>query len=850
MKNIKSSVQKLQKFFRLEADRDYDNRAVMGGLSSMLESWEANARQDELPEAIIQAVISRLRDYNRLSPDSRKVALKGLWNRIRKELDTEEGKPTKPQSSPAPAKGSQARQAEKPAEKTAAETKAEPAAEKTEATAEPVKKETAPVQPKVQERKKREKPEGPPAALEAAVTVLDGVGPKNAEKLAKLGIDNLGDMLYHFPRRYDDYSQMKTINRLVYGEEITVIGTVDSSNVRPLRGGKTKLLEVIVNDGSGALRVNFFNQPWLANSLKKGTHIVLSGKIDQYLGRLQMNSPEWEPLSEEQLHTNRIVPVYPSTAKLTQRWLREQMKKIVEYWALRVQETLPAGVVKETKLMELSEALLQAHFPDSWEELEEARYRLAFDEVFLLQLGVVQQKRNWAERPGATYETTDEWMNGQLARLPYELTSAQQKAIADVRKDLTSGQPMNRLLQGDVGSGKTVVAGLAMGMVLQHGKQAALIAPTSILAEQHYKSMLELLAGEGGFVTPEQVRLLIGATPESEKNEIKAALENGEIKVIIGTHALLEDPVIFENLQIAIIDEQHRFGVKQRAALRSKGENPHLLVMTATPIPRSLALTVYGDLDLSVMDEMPPGREPVDTHILHPRERERAYRLISREVEAGHQAFMIYPLVEESEKSDSKAAVEEHERLQKEIFPNLNLGLLHGRMKAEEKDAVMTKFRDKELEVLVSTSVVEVGVDIPNANVMVIEGANRFGLAQLHQFRGRVGRGGGKAFCLLLPEKENDVENERLKAMVDSNDGFVLAERDLEQRGPGQFLGTRQSGFSELQMASLTDVKLIESARNAARDLLEKDPDLNQDEHAILAKTLQRFWRNGKGDIS
>lgn len=281
MKNIKSSVQKLQKFFRLEADRNYDNRAVMGGLSSMLESWEANARQDELPEAIIQAVISRLRDYNRLSPDSRKVALKGLWNRIRKELDTEEGRPTKPQSSPAPAKGSQAKQAEKPA----AETKVEPAAEKTEATAEPVKKETAPVQPKVQERKKREKPEGPPAALEAAVTVLDGVGPKNAEKLAKLGIDNLGDMLYHFPRRYDDYSQMKTINRLVYGEEITVIGTVDSSNVRPLRGGKTKLLEVIVNDGSGALRVNFFNQPWLANSLKKGTHIVLSGKIDQYLGR-------------------------------------------------------------------------------------------------------------------------------------------------------------------------------------------------------------------------------------------------------------------------------------------------------------------------------------------------------------------------------------------------------------------------------------------------------------------------------------------------------------------------------------------------------------------------------------
>ena len=468
----------------------------------------------------------------------------------------------------------------------------------------------------------------------------------------------------------------------------------------------------------------------------------------------------------------------------------------------------------------------------------------------MLQLGVLQQKRTWQARTAQNFEVTDDWLKSQFERLPFILTDAQNQAIGDIRSDLTSGHPMNRLLQGDVGSGKTVVAAMAVAMIASQGGQAALMAPTSILAEQHYSNLLQTLAGEGGPLSAEEIRLMIGATPNSEKSEITKALTAGKIKLVIGTHALIEDPVEFKDLELVIIDEQHRFGVKQRAALRSKGTNPHLLVMTATPIPRSLALTVYGDLDLTVMDEMPPGRQVVETHVLYPKERERAYRLIDQEIKADHQAFIIYPLVEESEKSEDKAAVEEQERLQREIFPEHQIGLLHGRLKPSEKEDVMTRFRDRQYQILVSTSVVEVGVDVPNATVMLIEGAHRFGLAQLHQFRGRVGRGDAKSYCILIPQTSEAVENERLQAMAETTDGFVLAERDLEQRGAGDFLGTRQSGFSELKLASLTDVKLIEIARREAQGIFERDPDLTQPEHQSLVEAMGQFWFEGKGDIS
>jgi ATP-dependent DNA helicase RecG len=860
---MKPSINKLKKFFKLEAERGYDDRAVVGGLARMLGPWEAEARVDGLEEEVIAAVVGRLRDYHRLSPTSRQEALQGLWRRLQQGAEPESSSPPAQVEEPAEETGLPTTPAEEDVEidievevdlgKPAEEEEPEPAlqARGREPAKEPQPKEPPP-------------PAAPPAALQAQVTVLPGVGPRHGQTLERLGLRTLGDMLYYFPRRYDDYSQLKPINRLWYGDEVTIIGTVQNVGSRPIRSGRLTVTEALVSDGTGALRVTWFNQPWILKRIRGGMQIVLSGKIDQYLGRLVMNNPEFEPLEQQNLSTNRIVPVYPLTANITQRWLRRLMHQVVTYWSARLQDPLPQDLRRAANLIDLPTALLQAHFPDSFEQLKAARHRLAFDEIFLLQLGLHRQKRNWQEQTARVFGSPPDWLEAQLALLPFQLTEAQQRSLAEVHSDLESGHPMNRLLQGDVGSGKTIIAALAIAMVTRHGSQAALIAPTGILAEQHLRSLASLLSGEGGVLQPDQVRLLVGATPEAEKRAIREGLASGEIKLLIGTHALLEDPVVFADLQLAIIDEQHRFGVEQRAALRNKGENPHLLVMTATPIPRSLALTVYGDLDLSVMDEMPPGRQEISTHVLLPREHERAYSLIRSQIQQGRQAFIIYPLVEESSREGAevesngnggRAAVEEHRRLQKEIFPEYKLGLLHGRMKADEKDEVMARFRDGEFLILVSTSVVEVGVDVPNATVMLIEGANRFGLAQLHQFRGRVGRGSEKSFCLLIPETEDSAENERLSAMVETNDGFILAERDLEQRGPGDFLGTRQSGYgSELHLASLTDLKLIEKARHFAQAVFSVDPDLLLPEHQALAAALEQSWmpgaQAGRGDIS
>jgi ATP-dependent DNA helicase RecG len=431
------------------------------------------------------------------------------------------------------------------------------------------------------------------------------------------------------------------------------------------------------------------------------------------------------------------------------------------------------------------------------------------------------------------------------------LTSAQQKSLEEIRADLDSGKPMNRLVQGDVGSGKTVVAALGANIVVSGEAQAAIMAPTSILAEQHYRNFINLLAGDGGTMQQSEIRLLVGNTTESEKEAIRQGLQDGSIKIVIGTHAVIEPDVLFKDLQFVVIDEQHRFGVEQRAELRSKGTNPHLLVMTATPIPRSLALTVFGDLDISVIDVMPEGRQPITTFVLRPQERERAYTLIRGQVKNGNQAFIVYPLIDESEKIDARAAVDDFETLSKQVYPDLKVGLLHGRMKPAEKDEVMLKFRDKEFDILVSTTVIEVGVDVPNSTVMLIEGADRFGLAQLHQLRGRVGRGSVQSTCLLIPTREDATENERLQAMAITNSGFELADLDLKLRGPGEFLGTRQAGYATtLKMASITDVKLIEKAREQAQALFERDPELSQPEHALLAEAFERFWGAGKGDVS
>ncbi len=834
------SLEKLQKFFRLEAEKGYSNQAIIGGLGKMLDFWEGEARNEGVPEDVIKAVAGRLRDYHRLSPESRAETLKGLWKRIQEQglageaakseaVSVAEAEPsTADKPAPAPT-----------ASPTPAPAPARPRPEKG---------------PGLAAQRPGAQTSQTPAALNAPLTVLSGIGPRTAQSLSKLGMHTLGDMLYNFPRRYDDYSQLKPINRLWYGDEVTVIGTVQSVSSRPIRSGKMQVVEVVIGDGTGALRLTWFNQPWLTNRMKEGDTISVSGKIEQYLGRLVMNNPDWDPVEIESLHTNRIVPVYPLTATITQKWLRKQMSQVINFWAPRVADPLPESILSSAELVDLPTAIQQAHYPDSQEQLKSARERLAFDEIFYLQVGVMRQKLDWQAASARVFETPPDWLETRMQGLPFELTNAQKRAVEEMRADLAAGRPMNRLLQGDVGSGKTIVAALAIAMVNRSGAQAAVMAPTSILAEQHYRNFLNALSrpdenGEG-YLQPGQIRLLVGDTPASERSEIHAGLASGEVKLLVGTHALIEDPVQFADLQLAVIDEQHRFGVEQRAALRNKGDSPHLLVMTATPIPRSLALTIYGDLELSVMDEMPPGRQEIGTHVLNLRERERAYSLIRSQIEAGNQAFIVYPLVEESDKSESKAAVEEHERLQKEVFPDLKLGLLHGRMKPDEKDQVMTRFRDRDYDILVSTTVIEVGVDVPNATVMLIEGANRFGLAQLHQLRGRVGRGAEQSYCLLIPDHDDAVENERLLAMAETNDGFVLAERDLQQRGPGEFLGTRQSGYSGLRMASLTDVGLIEKARGQAEMLFEQDPELQQPEHGLLAEALERFWTAGKGDVS
>ncbi len=844
---MQPSLEKLRKFFRLEHENKYQNTAIIGGLAKMLDYWEGEARADGITEEVIQAVVSRLRSYEKISPDGRAESLKGLWKRIA-ETYPEAGQ--KPKQAQPPR--SQPQQPSTPLSETKPE-------DEGSAPPKPAEK----TQPQQYQQKPRQNPpprsesvvgakhSQTPAALSAALTVLQGVGPKNAESLEKLGMQTLGDMLYYFPRRYEDYSQLKPIQALMYNDVVTVLGTIQSVHTRPIRGGKSSMIEVIIGDGTGSLRISYFNQPWLSNRFKQGDAISVSGKIDQYLGRLVMNSPDWEPVEVENLHTNRIVPIYSLTERITQNWLRQQMNTVITYWAPAVVDALPDTIKRAAQLVSLGEALTQVHFPDSQARLKLARERLGFDEIFYLQMGVMRQKRDWKSVDGRRFSVLTEWLVAQLGALPFTLTSAQQTTLADIRKDLDSGQPMNRLVQGDVGSGKTVVAALAAAIVVGGGAQAAIMAPTSILAEQHYRNFINLLAGDGGTMSQAEIRLLVGSTTESEKEAIRQGLADGSVKIVIGTHAVIEPDVLFKDLQFVVIDEQHRFGVEQRAELRSKGTNPHLLVMTATPIPRSLALTVFGDLDISVIDEMPEGRQPITTYVLRPQERERAYTLMRAQITNGNQAFIVYPLIDESEKIDAPAAVDDFETLSKDVFPDLKLGLLHGRMKPGEKDEVMLKFRDKEFDILVSTTVIEVGVDVPNSTVMMIEGADRFGLAQLHQLRGRVGRGSVQSTCLLIPTREDATENERLQAMAVTNSGFELADLDLKLRGPGEFLGTRQAGYaSALKMASITDVKLIEKAREQAQALFERDPELSQPEHALLAEAFERFWGEGKGDVS
>jgi ATP-dependent DNA helicase RecG len=802
-------VEKLSSILRLEAEK-YQDRAVLGGLARYADTWLQEAGAAFGSEALdwVQEIASRLRTYSDLpDPSARQEAM----NTLREALKAPPSPGREPQS-----------------ESKQDRPKAEPSA-----------------------------PASPPSpvqrtGLDSPVTTLRGVGPRQSKRLAKLGIHTIHDMLYFFPRRHDDYSQLKTINRLEYGEEVTIIAQVWDAGARQTRGGGN-LFKATLSDGTGFITITWFNQPYLADTITAGKQIVVSGKVDEYLGQLCFNSPEWELLEKELLHTARLVPVYPLTQGISGKWLRQLVKRTVDYWSKRLPDHLPTSVRQEGRLMDLETAIVQIHFPDDKNSLEKARHRLAFDELFVLQIGLLRQKHLWRSEPGRPLSVSDDVQQALVNSLPYELTNAQKKALEQIVGDLCTDRPMNRLLQGDVGSGKTVVAAVAMALAVAAGSQAAMMAPTEILAEQHYQTISRLLER-----APEQrptVRLLTGSVTGQEREEIYAGLEDGSADIVVGTHALIQENVQFKQLALAVIDEQHRFGVEQRAALRQKGYNPHLLVMTATPIPRSLELTLWGHLDVSIIDEMPPGRRPVTTRVILPTERERAYAFVRSQIGKGRQAFIICPLVEESEKVEAKAAVEEHERLQIHIFPDLKLGLLHGRMKGDDKEATMAQFVRGELDILVATSVVEVGIDVPNATVMLIEGADRFGMAQLHQFRGRVGRGEHASYCLLVSDSSSPEAQGRLQAVEATNDGFELAQRDLEMRGPGEFLGTRQSGFPDLKLASVTDLPLIEAARDAARRFFETDPELAHPDNRLLARKVQATfgsaqpWK-GEGEVS
>ncbi len=840
---MKKALKRLQRVLDLEASQGYKNKAVVGGIRQFGMFWVEQARAEaatEQDKALVEQAAEVLMDYGRLpGHEARAKAIGQLQNKVQQRQAQEPASPPKQKPLRKPAKKAAKSSAPAPAKQKKSAAKTSPKATY-----------QAPPPPRNKKPSKwdrrpatRQPVEPDPEGLAQPVTAVRGIGPKLSEQLAKLGASTIEEMLYIFPHRFDDYTLMKPIHKLVFGETVTIIGTIWETRARRSRSNQI-IVQSIISDGTGKIQATWFNQKWLVDKLKAGMQIVISGKVEQYLGRPVFNSPEWEPLELDPLRTRRIVPIYPLTKGLSSNRMRDIMRGVVNHWAVRVADPLPTDLRHRQKLVILSEALQQHHFPDSQHALHEARRRLIFDELFLLQLGMQGFRQEWQSQSGVEIVPDTAILDQFQQSLPYTLTNAQQRVIQEISDDMANNIPMNRLLQGDVGAGKTVVAAAALLLAIKAGYQTAFMAPTEILAEQHFNGLQPLLEPLGL-----RICLLTGSTPASEKTAIYEQLANGQIDLAIGTHALIQENVTFKNLALAIIDEQHRFGVEQRKALRDKGpsggeQNPHLLTMSATPIPRSLALSLYGDLDLSILDEMPPGRQEIKTYWIPTRERERAYAFIRKQASSGRQAYIIYPLVEESDKVNAKAAVAEHERLQKEVFSSFQVGLIHGRLSSSEKESVMRSFHAGEIDILVSTSVIEVGVDVPNSTVMLIDGANRFGLAQLHQFRGRVGRGQHQSYCILVADSETAVAEERLGALTQTNDGFSLAEKDLQIRGPGQFFGRRQSGLPELRLASLLDMDMLQIAQNEAKAIAEKDPKLEQPEHQLLRQQVAHFWQN------
>ena len=815
-------IKPLRKILELEHEKDYADSAVIGGLDRFLRRWAGQAMESLASPQLVK----RFRqlhlidsDYASLTKQQRKQWVDEVLHFL-SEVERGEG-------------------------------------EKSEAK-------VAPVASKPSSGTRKSQRIAVKQSLDSSITVVRGISSAMAARFKKLGVNTVRDLLYFFPHRHLDYSQRKTISQLTQGDEQTIIANVWQA--QEIRLGGRRSTEAIVGDETGNVRIVWFNNPYLAKQLTTNAQVVISGRVSLFNGRHVFESPEWELVGDEDLiHTGRLVPIYSLTRGLHPRQIRKLMKGFMDQWAWQVEDFLSPQLRERCNLLPLPQAISQAHYPEDEAVKDEARVRLAFDELFLLQLGVLGKKRDWQEsQPGGSFTIQRPVLDAFVKSLHFELTPAQQKVLEEILADLQKPSPMSRLLQGEVGSGKTVVATAALLMAAADDYQGAFMAPTEILAEQHFTTISQLLSrvgceqGEEDYLRsysgllprPLTVALLIGDINQARKQELQQRILGGEVDIVIGTHALIQKGVEFHRLGLAVVDEQHRFGVTQRSALRQKGFNPHVLVMTATPIPRTLALTLYGDLDLSVIDQLPPGRQVVKTKWLKPGQRASGYDFLRRQVAGGRQAFIICPLVEESEAIQAKAAIAEYERLSHEVFPDLRLGLLHGRMSSGDKDKVMRRFRSGKLDILVSTPVVEVGIDVPNAAVMLVESADRFGLSQLHQFRGRVGRGQEQSYCMLLALNPSEVARERLDIIEKVSDGFDLAEEDLRLRGPGEFFGTRQSGLPDLKMAKLSDVGLLELARSEAIKLFETDPGLGKPEHRLLAKELARVWPAEGGEWS
>jgi ATP-dependent DNA helicase RecG len=688
--------------------------------------------------------------------------------------------------------------------------------------------------------------------LLSPIQYVKGVGPKFAALLDKKGIRTVEDALYFLPRCYEDRRNLRPISELKTGKE-TGFGEVVLSGVAFYQNRRRRVFETVVGDGTGVIRLKWFrgNERYLRDRFKKGRKLIFSGEVRWFNSQREIHHPDVEivdgDIEKDYLNFKRIVPIYSETEGLHQRTLRRLMKNILEGYADELRSPIPQEIVRRQDLSDFSEAFRRVHFPPDGESMEalnlhrsDGHRRIIFDEFFFLELGLALKRRGTALETGISFSCDGLLAQRLLNLLPFHLTPSQERVLAEIREDMGKPHPMNRLIQGDVGSGKTIVALLACLYGVECGYQAAIMAPTEVLAEQHYLNLHRWVEPLGV-----QVALLTGSIKSSEKEDLYRRIRQGDVQMVIGTHAVIQEAVQFHRLGLAIIDEQHKFGVVQRGLLKKKGQNPDVLVMTATPIPRTLAMTVYGDLDVSLIGEMPPGRMPVETKVFSESARGRVYRIVEEEVRKGRQAFIVYPLVEESEKLDLRDATRMAEHLQKEVFPEFRMGLLHGRMKSDEKEEIMMEFKEERIRILVATTVIEVGIDIPNASVMVVEHAERFGLSQLHQLRGRIGRGRYPSKCLLLAQYRSSEEARvRLRAMERTADGFQIAEEDLTLRGPGEFFGIRQSGLPDFRVAHLIrDGRILVEARREAFQLVQEDPGLARPSHSGLKETVISRWR-------